>query len=441
VVTTSNAGAPTWQNWARTEQATPLRVVRPASVDEVADVVRAAARDGVQVKPVGSGHSFTGIAVAPGIQLDLSALDQVRRVDVATGRATVDAGIPLHRLSPWLWRTGLAFANLGDIDRQTLAGAVSTGTHGTGRVHGSLASAVVGLELVLADGSVVTCSADERPDLFRAAQVGLGAFGVVTALTVQCVPAFPMRARERVMPLAQLLGGLDDFVAGHDYAEFFWFPHTTKALVKENDRLEPDAPLSPVPAWRAFLDGEVVANGLLALVSRIGAAAPRRIPAINRLSERFLSEVEYVDRSYKVFASSRRVRFRESEYAIPRAAVPDVLRELGAWLDRPGHEIGFPVEVRFGPPEDAWLATAYRRETAWVAAHTYHRQDHGPYFQAFEKIMSAYEGRPHWGKMHSLGAEALAGLYPRFGDALAVRNDVDPGRLFANPYLERVLGS
>jgi L-gulono-1,4-lactone dehydrogenase len=429
-----------WRNWSGTERVRPVRWLRPRTVAEVSAAVIAAAADGLRVKAIGSGHSFTAISAAPDVLLDPSELNRVRRADTTTGLVTVEAGLPLYQFSPWLWRAGLSLTSLGDIDRQTVAGAISTGTHGTGLAFGSISSQVRGLELVLADGSVVTCSATERPDLFEAARVGLGAFGVITAVTMQCEPAFPIRAVEGPSPLAQALELLTAPLQQADHLEFFWFPHTDTVLLKSNQRLPPGTETEPPPRWRALLDDELVANGALDLVARTGAAMPSLIRTTNRFCTQFFSHRAYVDRSYRVFASRRRVVFRETEFGVPIQALPAVFAEINSWLERPGHEIGFPLEIRVGAAEDSWLSMAHGRRTAWISAQTYHKQPHEPLLRAVGEICRAYEGRPHWGKIHYLDAEALAQVYPRFADALAVRDQVDPDRRFANPYLERVLG-
>jgi FAD/FMN-containing dehydrogenase len=294
--------------------------------------------------------------------------------------------------------------------------------------------------LVLADGSVVTCSRSERPDLFAAARVGLGAFGVITAVTLQCEPAFPIRAVENPVPLAEALELLTAPVQQADHLEFFWFPHTDAVLLKSNRRLPPGSEIAPPPRWRALVDDELVANGALDLISRTGAALPSLIRSANRLCTQFFGQRDYVDRSYRVFASRRRVVFRETEFGVPIDALPAAFAEINAWLERPGHEIGFPLEIRVVAPEEAWLSMAYGRHTAWISAQTYHKQPHEPLLRAVGEICRGYGGRPHWGKIHYQDAASLAEVYPRFADALAVRDQVDPARRFANPYLDHVLG-
>ncbi|UYP20106.1 FAD-binding protein [Rhodococcus sp. Z13] len=432
-----------WQNWARTESASPRYFDTPETVDELARVVARATERGEHVKAVGAGHSFTGAAVTDGTLISLDRMSGLVEVEpTALGaRVTVQAGTRLHELSELLWSHGLALPNLGDIDVQSVAGAVSTGTHGTGAAFRGLAAAVCGATIVLADGHVATCSPEQDPELFEAARLGLGALGVLATVTLECVPAFRLRAEESPSSLRDTLDRIDELRSGVDHFEFYWFPHTDGVLVKRNTRLPGPTPVHPVGRVRTTLDDELLSNGAFALFQQVGTRAPATIPALNRISSRALSPRTYVDRSYRVFASKRRVRFREMEYAVPAGSLPEVLREIDGWLQRNDIRIGFPVEVRFSAADDVWLSTAHGRDTAYVAVHQYHRRDHRPYFDGVEPILRAAQGRPHWGKLHSLTAAELPDLYPRFGDFLAVRDKVDPQRTFTNPYLDRILGT
>jgi L-gulonolactone oxidase len=429
-----------WRNWSGRVRARPSRVVRPADTGEVADTVRAAAAAGQRVKAVGSGHSFSEIAVAEDVQLRLDRMDRPIAVDPDSGLVTVQAGIALHQLNPLLAEAGLAMTNMGDIDRQTIAGATSTGTHGTGAAFGGIATQIRGLRLVTAAGDVVACSPTEQPDLFAAARIGLGALGIVTEVTLQCEPTFVLHTVERPMPVEQVLDGLADHVDGNDHFEFFWFPHTTTALTKTGARLPGDAARKPVGKMENLLVNEVLANGLFGAMLRAGALVPRTIPGITRLATAAYSSAEVTDYSHRVFPSHRAVRFNESEIAVPRESVVDVLREMKRWVDTHDEKIAFPFEIRFTAPDDIWLSTAYRRESAYVAFHQYHRLPHERFFAAMQAILAEAGGRPHWGKMHTLTAADLRPRYPRFDDFTALRDRLDPGRVFGNPYLDRVLG-
>ncbi|RFS81701.1 FAD-binding protein [Actinomadura spongiicola] len=429
---------PTWKNWAGNQRAAPRRVVTPGTTDEVAAAVRAAADDGLTVRMTGTGHSFTGAAVAEGVLLRPAGLTAVRSVDTASRLVTVEAGLTLRELNRVLDDHGLALANMGDIQEQTVAGALQTATHGTGRDTSGLASQVTELELVLADGSIVTCSRDERPDLFDAARSGLGALGVVTAVTWRTVPSFLLHAREEPMRWNEVLARLDEFDADNEHFEFYWFPHTEGCLTKRNNRVEgPAEPLSKLKHW---LDDRFLSNTVFGAVNRLTHSVPAATPFVNGISARAFGARAYSDTSYKVFTSPRTVRFKEQEYAIPRERLVPALRELRSLFARRDWRISFPIEVRVLPQEDAWLSMAHGRHSAFIAVHVYHRDAHEDYFRGVEDLMTSLDGRPHWGKLHTRDAAYLEKAYPRFRDFQAVRDELDPDRRFANPYTRRVFG-
>jgi FAD-linked oxidoreductase len=434
--------APEWRNWSRTESVHPFRIETPSTPEAVQRAVQAAARQGLTIKAVGAGHSFTGIAVAEDVQLLLDGLSGVVAVDEASARVTLAAGTRLWQLPRLLAPYGLALQNMGDIDRQSIAGATSTGTHGTGGSFGGLATQLVGVTLVTGDGELLRISDTENAELLPAARLGLGALGIVVDVTVQCVPAFMLSAVERPEPLAEVLDGYLERSAREDHFEFYWFPHTRFALTKTNTRLPADAPRRPLNPVARWFDDEVTANGLYRGLCALATVTPAIIPRVNRFAQRLTGNRDFTDSSPKVFVTNRSVRFRELEYALPRAAVPDALRELDRLIERRGWRISFPVEVRSAAADDVWLSTAYGRETGYIAVHRYYREtrpDQLEYFTEVEKIMVAAGGRPHWGKLHTRDAAFFAAAYPRFADFLAVRDRLDPGRLFRNPYLDRVL--
>jgi L-gulonolactone oxidase len=430
-----------WSNWSGTESTRLARVATPRSEAEVADELLRAADRGLRVKVIGAGHSFSGVAVTDGVQLRLGALSGITSIDATRGEATVRAGTPLHVLNDELAAFGYAMPNLGDIDRQSIAGATGTGTHGTGLRLQGLSAGIRALRLVLADGSVVDCSATREPDLFQAARLGLGALGIVTEITLAVVPAFLLHAVERPEPLSDVLAHLDVVAETNDHFEFYWFPHTDRTLTKRNNRVPEGTTPKPLPAWRERLDDDLLSNRFFEVTNRVATRLPRTTRGINAVASRALSERQYTDWSHRVFVTARDVRFMESEWAFPRAALGEVLLELREWVDTHNEHISFPVECRLAAADDVWLSTAYERESCYVAIHRYHRQERGAYFDAFEAIATNHGGRPHWGKMHTRDAEYLREQYPRFDDFLAVRDRVDPKRRFANAYLERVLGT
>ncbi len=429
-----------WRNWARTESVRPQRVEYPPTVAAVQRAVAAAAAQHLPVKAVGAGHSFTGIAVAPGVLLELRDLSGLVSVDVDRARVTLLAGTRLHQIPALLAPFGLAMENLGDIDRQSISGAISTGTHGTGVRFTGIAGRVVGATLVTASGDLLSVSDDENAELLPAVALGLGALGILVEVTLQCVPAFVLHAVERPEALHDVLDELADRAAGADHFEFYWFPHTDRAMTKTNARLPESAPRHPLPPLGKWIDDTLVGNGLHQVACAAGAMIPPVVPPINRLSARIWGDREFTDDSARVFATTRSVRFREMEYALPSENVRPAFDAMRALIDERGWRIGFPVEVRFAAADDRWLSTAYGRASGYIAVHRYWRENPTEYFEAVEEVMLRFDGRPHWGKMHTLAASALRTRYPRFDDFLAVRDRLDPDRLFRNPYLDRVLG-
>jgi L-gulono-1,4-lactone dehydrogenase len=337
---------------------------------------------------------------------------------------------------------------MGDIQVQTVAGATQTGTHGTGRDIGGMAAQIAGLELVLADGTIVACSAGSpsggltvpgAAGLFDAARVGLGALGIVTAVTFSVVPAFLLEAREEPMSWSRVISELDELTSDNEHFEFYWFPHSEGCLTKRNNRS--DGPARPLPRWRYWLDDEFLSNTVFNATNLLGHRVPAVIPTVNSVAARALGSRTYVDAAYRVFTSPRRVRFKEQEYAVPRATLSDVLAEIRSLIQRREWRISFPIEVRVTPPDNLWLSTAYGRDSAYIAIHVFHSSPHEAYFREVEAIMTAVGGRPHWGKMHTRDADYLAREYPKFRDFVALRDAVDPDRRFGNAYLTEVLGS
>ncbi|UQE73296.1 FAD-binding protein [Gordonia sp. PP30] len=427
----------TWTNWAGDESAIPARILTPATVEELSTAVAAAAAAGQTVRVVGAGHSFSDLVATDGLLLSLDRLAGIAHYDADAGLVTIGAGTRLYDLNPALDALGVALPNLGDVDQQSFAGASSTATHGTGRLLGNLATGIESMDLVLADGSTLTCSGDD-PDTLAAARVSLGALGVATSYRLKVVPAFALAAREFTMPMPELTARLDELIDTNDHFEFFHFPHTGAAMVKLNNRT--DRPLAPRGELAARAN-EFLENTVVEGASRLGRRLPRAIPVLNRTLTALASGSEYVDRSYRVYASKRAVRFTEMEFAVPRSACLPVLDDLARAIEREGFAVNFPVEVRFVAGDtDSYLSPSYDRETCYIAVHMFRGMPWRPYFRAFEDIASAYDGRPHWGKRHLLDAEALAGRYPEWDRFQDVRSRLDPGGVFTNDHIRRVLG-
>jgi L-gulonolactone oxidase len=426
-----------WRNWAGDQVCRPTKIARPRDRDELAAVVVAAAEAGRTVSVVGSGHSFTEVAMTDGVMVDVRALSGVLDADPSSGLVRIGAGTILADLNEELHRLGLAMENLGDIDRQTLAGAISTGTHGTGAKLRNISAQVEGVELVLADGSVRELGASE-PDLLRAARIGVGALGAISALTLRCVPAFTLFRVDTPLPREEVFDSFQERADSHDHFELFTFPYSDSALVLERNRT--DSPPRPRGRTAAYLNDIVLENWALEALSATGKLLPASIPSLSRLAARLASGSKTTDRSDRIFANERRVRFTEMEYGVPREHGTEAARRVIEWIRGNRYPVFFPIEMRVAAGDDALLSPSHERDTTYIAVHQYRGMEWRSYFEAVEEIMDSYGGRPHWGKRHFQTVATLEPRYPRWSEFQAARNEFDPNRVFGNEYATRVLG-
>ena len=425
-------------NWSKLQRFQPREILAPRSEDELASIVTRAAVEGRRVKVMGAGHSFTAVAVTPDFHVTIHELAQLHSVDRASGLVTVGAGITLHRLNRVLDEHGLALTNMGDIDKQSLAGAISTGTHGTGLAYGGIATQVRGLRLLLPDGTLIDVDAGHHAELFECARVGLGALGIITRVTLQTVPSFRIRAVETTHTLDEVLEAWPETIRTHDHAEFFFMPGGRNAARKINDRT--DDPPAPLPRSTYLTDKLVGENLAFGVINRVARRMPRVAPTVAKLLNNSSADRSYTDVSYKIFATPRWVHFYESEWSVPLDSLEDVVGEVNAFARTLGKPITFPIEIRCAAADDIPLSTAHGEDRGYIAAHVFWGTPYDEYFSGLAAIVRSVGGRPHWGKMHTETAGSLAGLYPQWERFQSTRRSVDPDGRFTNSYLERVLG-
>lgn len=432
----------TWKNWSKSVTARPRSVVRPWTLPALEHTVEAAIDDGRRIKAIGSGHSFTDIAVADDVQLDLSKYSGIVALDLARQQVTLRSGTKLWQIPELLADTGLALQNLGDITQQSIAGAIATSTHGTGLAFGGLASQVVGVELLTGTGETLTVSTSRNPELLDALRVTLGAYGIITTVTLQLVPEYDLHTVEGRQPLSSIFQNWHDLNTSNDHFEFFWFGHDDHVLAKTSQRIpvqnQSDAARIPLTSRLAE---EVVTNVGLSAVCQLGRWQPSWVPWLNRVATRAWGSADRRAHWSHAFNSSRRVRFNEMEYALAFDDIPEIVKELRSLFRRGQLSSTFPLEVRAAAPDTAWLGSNYGRRTGYIAVHQHFSQDHREYFRRIEPIFVAAGGRPHWGKLHTLDAADLADVYPHWSGSLALRDQLDPHGIFSNPYLSRVLGT
>ena len=424
-----------WRNWSREQKCRPAIMARPHTREGMIEAIVDATEAGRKIKVAGSGHSFTPAALTDGTMLRLEGMHRLLEVDRAGNRVKAEAGISLHDLNRRLDRHGMALENLGDIDKQTLAGAISTATHGTGARWRNLSSQVEAMEIVTADGVLHEITGGDE---LLAARVGLGALGAIYSVTMRTVPSFRIDRVDRSRPLEEVISGMDQLAAELDHFEFYVFPYTDTALCRESTRT--DAAPDPPSAASTYAQEVMLENWVAGAFANITRFVPASVPTLSKLAAAGTGVNRKLDHSFRVFASERRVKFTEMEYCVPRGNAREAVEGVLEIANRRELGVAFPIEVRFVAADDAILSPSFERDSAYVAVHYNHRGGHEPYFDAVESLMKGFGGRPHWGKRHTRDAADLRGLYPRFSDFLEVRNRLDPGGAFANEYTERVLG-
>ena len=448
----TRSGRPTqrqlFRNWSGHVHSHPHTFLRPTSAGELGDILRSAADAGQRVRPVGAGHSFTPVAAGDDVMISLDHLSGIIAVDEESGRVRFHAGTRLRDIPALLAPFGLALANQGDVNPQALAGAISTSTHGTGLGFTGFAGTVTGLSLMAADGTVTDLSPTTHPEIFDLARVSLGVLGIVTEIELQCVPAFDLIAEEIVSDVDELLADLEPRMRAADHFEFYWFPHTDTALTKTNTRvgLGEIGPghLAEAGVRNRFLNGSSIRKSSRTAPCAWPSSSDRRCPASSHASigiaESAVSDRTYRAPGHDVFVTPRRVRFNEMEYALPFEAGAEAIREIRRTIESRGWSISFPIEVRSAAADDVPLSTAFGRETMYIAVHRFVKDDFAEYFRVVEQICRRHGGRPHWGKIHTLGADDLRELYPRFEDFCALRQKLDPNAMFGNRFTDSLFG-
>ncbi|NGY06239.1 D-arabinono-1,4-lactone oxidase [Solimonas terrae] len=427
---------PGWRNWSGSVQCQPQQTLAPRSVDELQRTVAGISAAGGKLRVAGSGHSFAPLVETDANLLTLDAIAGVE--DIRDNVATILAGTSLKPLGHTLRDRGYGMMNLGDINKQALAGAVSTGTHGTGLGLGSISTQVEGMTLVMPDGSLRECSAGKEPDLFAAARVAMGALGVIARLDVRLQPAYKLKLTKQPMDLDECLARAQDLARSYRHFEFYWVPHTRGTLVK---LMEPTQEPESNMALTSLLE-LILENGALGLLSRIVRARPQWAPRVAKIIAGSMGgdASTMVADCHRAFSSVRLVRFNEMEYEMPAENGPDALRELAAFVEAKNIRVHFPVEYRYVKADDIWLSPFYGRDSAAISVHQYQGMDYREYFAGAEAIFRNHGGRPHWGKIHTLTARELEPLYPRWNDFLELRASIDPAGVFINPWLQKIFG-
>lgn len=425
-----------WKNWSESVVCSPESMRYPTSQAEIVAILKECRQTGKKLRVVGSGHSFTPLVATDQVIVSLEGFQGLLHVDQDQQQVTVKAGTTIQNLGKLLLEQGLGQLNLGDIDKQSIAGAISTGTHGTGVTLGSVATQVVALTLVTASGEVIVCSETQNRDIFKAAQVSLGALGIITEVTLQCRPAYRLHYQWKKLSLVESLANLERYKQENRHFEFYWIPYSDVILGKFMNITE--APAKNHSRFRKFNE-MALENGVFWLFSEMARKRPAASPRIARTLASLITAGEDIQYASQIFATPRLVKFQEMEYNFPAEHFVDVFNKIRAFIEDNRIEVHFPLECRFVHSDDIDLSPAYGRDSAYIAVHMYKGMEYRHYFEGVEAIFKEYGGRPHWGKMHTRTADELRQLYPRWEAFQQVRHQLDPEGFFLNDHLRKVL--
>ena len=432
----SQASSNTWSNWSGSVQCNPKEILKPSSIEEIQSIVKRCSEKKSNIRVVGSGHSFTSLVSTNDTLISLDNYQGLENVDKEKKQAVIRAGTKLKALGELLLSNGLAQINLGDIDVQSIAGAASTGTHGTGVTFGSVATQIVELTLVTAKGDVVVCSETENKEIFKAAQVSIGALGIVVKVKLQCVPAYKLKYIRQKMNLDDCLNNLEKYKTENRNFEFYWFPHTNTIQAKTLNETNEE----PIKAtFIKYFNDMVMENGAFKVLSELSRIFPAFSKTVSKISAAGVSGGMDINHSNRIYATPRLVKFQEMEYNLPAEHGIQILNEIRDCINKNNFRVHFPIEVRWVKGDDIYLSPAYQRDSIYIAVHMYKGMEYRTYFDAIEAIFKKYNGRPHWGKMHTLTTNELSQRYPKWNEFQAIRKQLDPDGLFMSDYLKKLM--
>ncbi|KAK3831818.1 MAG: L-gulonolactone oxidase-like protein [Linnemannia elongata] len=433
-----------FQNWAQTFRCVPEQYYTPATEEEIIKIIHLARISGKNVKAIGTGHSPSDLACTDGFMVNTDKLNRLISVDEEKMTITVQAGMKLHKLHDLLELHDLAMSNLGSISDQSVAGIMSTATHGTGAEYPSMCASVLELTLITATGETISCSKTEKADIFNAAVCSLGALGIITRMTLQCERAFRLENKQEPAKLSDVLSNLDNIIHSAEHVRLWWYPHTDNVVVWRANRTTKEISL-PAPSWRSSKWFAVHAYEALLYICRF---IPRLIPTLSQFMfwATQSKPIERVDDSVKVFNFDCLFSQYVNEWSIPWSRTAEALRALDHFIES-GSEaplnVHFPIEIRFVKKDDVWLSPAYGVDSCYIGIIMYRPYGMAvPYkrfWAGYEKIMASLDGRPHWAKAHSVTPEGLEESYPKMKEFSAIRQRLDPEGMFLNDYLRRHL--
>ena len=425
------------KNWAENVQWNPTEVEYPSSEEEIQKVVINSLNANKKIRVIGAGHSFTPLCVTGETSVSLDNYQGISSVDKENNTATIKGGTKLRLLGELLFKEGLAMENLGDVDIQSIAGTISTGTHGTGINFGTISTQVIALKFINGKGDIVSCSSTEDKSLFKAAQVSLGCLGIITEITIQCIPTYKLKLQNKKEKLTNVLATLPRRNSENRNFEFYWIPYTDTAWTKTSNVVKDSEPskINFFNYWTEY----VLENYVFKVFCELARIFPSQNKTVAKITATSISNVKKVYYSHKVYATQRMVKFTEMEYNIPAEAHEDVFKDIAKLVNTKKFNIHFPIENRWVKADDIYMSPAYGRDSAYIACHVYKGKKYQSYFNALEEVFRAYGGRPHWGKMNTISAIDVVGMYPKYDEFMKHRKEQDPDDIFVNTYVAKLL--
>lgn len=422
-------------NWAGNIKWNPKGYFLPNNKNEIISIIQQAKNKKLPIRVIGSGHSFSPLCATNGYSISLNNLQHIQQDETNDKLVYIQGGAKLYQISYALNTLGLAQENMGDIDRQSIAGATATGTHGTGIAFGNISTQIEEITFINGLGEVITAN-ESNSTLFNSARVSLGSLGVVTDVRLKTVPAYLLKQEKKKERFSDVVKNIDAITDNNRQFEFHWLLHTDIVQSKYiNITNEKPQKVNRITRW---LDEVLFENYLFELLNIISKIFPSTCAFLNRLASKFISNSININISNKIFATTRTVRFYESEYNIPYEHYPAVVNEMLQKFEEKKYKIFFPQEHRFVKGDDIFLSPAYKRKSAYIAIHAYKGTNYEAYFNDMQAIFKRYGGRPHWGKMHNCDAAYLATVYPEWNTFLTVRKQQDPNGIFLNEHLRKI---
>jgi len=428
---------PQWRNWSGHVACNPSELSYPETEDQVTEIVQKAIRNNQKIRIVGKGHSFSPLVATNDILVSLDKLSGLIKINEAQNEATVWAGTQIKQLGELLFQHGLAQENLGDIDVQSIAGATATGTHGTGITFGNIATQITGMSLVNGKGELIHISKTENAEWLDAARISLGTLGIITRISIRCSPAYNLKIVLKKTSWEETINNIERLNSENRNFEYYSFPYSETVQHRITNLTTDKAQKDGIVR---YFNDVIMENAFFWVLCEM----TRLMPSMSRRMSRFIGSAAVVttkiNHSHKIFATVRNVKFNEMEYNIPIAAYKDCVKDIKALFTKEKYQVHFPVEHRFVQGDDIWLSPAYKRDSAYIAVHMYKGMPYKKYFEDMEALFRSYDGRPHWGKMHTKQCDTFEQIYPKWNDFKKIRQQLDPNQVFLNDYLKGVFG-